>query len=214
MVDFLKNVIKGKSIYRILFQKVVYRHRSFIRGNVLDLGAGANPSYYRYLDCNDCVFTKTDYVAKQGVDAVVDFTEPFPFSNESFDTVCIFHALYIAPDPANVLQEVCRVLKREGILVIAMPFVANEMPEPHDYHRYTAEGLDLLLKNSGFSPIIRERIGERFSAAAYIISPFLYIWPLKLPVYAIALLFDRLIPRRLKHAYPFPIGYLYVSKKQ
>jgi SAM-dependent methyltransferase len=212
MFDFIQSVIQGKTIYRILFHRVLYRNRSQITGTVLDLASGPSPSYYSYLN-NGLVVTKTDYTAKPGIDATVDFNKPLPFESESYDTVCIFHALYIAEDPERVLQEVRRILKKGGTLAIAMPFVANEMPEPHDYHRYTLEGLDLLITKSGFTPNHRERIGERATAAVYIIAPLLYIWPIKLIAYTIAVSIDRLIPQKLIRRYPFPIGYFYIAKK-
>jgi SAM-dependent methyltransferase len=211
MFDFIQNVIRGKTIYRILFQKALYRNRKYISGRVLDLGAGINPSYYGYLDKEGREFIRTDY--KNGADAVVDFEEPFPFENGSFDTVCIFHALYIAHDPHAVLKECNRVLKENGIFVLSMPFVANEMPEPHDFHRYTLEGLDVLMSETGFKTVLKERIGERGTAAAYILSPLYLIWPIKLIAYGAALFIDWVLPKKLKSNYPFPIGYFYVARK-
>lgn len=213
MWDFIHNVIKGKTIYRILFQRVLKKHNNLITGRVLDLGAGGNPSYYRYMDMKGREFVKTDYIHKAGVNEIVDFDQPFPFSDASFDTVCIFHALYIAKDPNAVLTEVRRVLKPGGALVLSMPFVANEMPEPHDYIRYTMEGLQVLVEGVGFETVVQERIGDRGTAATYIMSPLYIVWPIKLIAYSLALLIDALIPKKLKRNYPFPIGYFYVARK-
>jgi SAM-dependent methyltransferase len=213
MMDFIKNVIQGKTIYRILFQNALKKNNHFLHGMVLDLGSGGNPSYYRYINTERCTITKTDYEEKPGVDKVVDFNQIFPFADSTFDTVCIFHALYIAKEPMWVLREAKRVLKNGGHLMLSMPFVANEMPQPHDYHRYTLEGLDLLISAAGLVPVVKERVGERFTASAYIKSPFYFFWPIKLIAYSVALVCDSLIPKKLRHNYPLPIGYFYVARK-
>ncbi|MFH1170781.1 MAG: class I SAM-dependent methyltransferase [Candidatus Vogelbacteria bacterium] len=213
MIGFLRDVIRGKTIYRILFQRALYRNKEYITGRVLDLGSGGSPSYYKCLDMVGREFIKTDYTPRPGVDRVVDFTQPLPFPDASFNTVCIFHALYIAPDPQIVLKEIRRVLVKDGVIVISMPFIANEMPEPHDYHRYTLEGLNLLFSEANFTPIVQERIGERFTAATYILTPFYLFWPIKLIAYAKAILLDKFIPTKIREKHPFPIGYFYVARK-
>lgn len=214
MIDFFSSIIKGKTIYRLHFHQALREISPLVSGNVLDLGAGSNPTHHQYLS-PDCTFTKTDFPARPGVDAVVDFTQILPWPEASFDAVCVFNALYIAPHPENVLREIHRILKPGGICVISMPFVANEMPEPHDYHRFTLEGLDLLSSETGFEKITAVRLGDRWSSIAYILTPLLFVWPLRLIVYSMALFADRyLIPRKLRANYPFPLGYVQVSRKR
>ncbi len=211
--SFWRSVYRGKTIYRYLFERTLVSHVSHIHGKVLDIGSGGNPEYYRYLNATQCQFTKTDYQKRPGVDSVLDFNKLFPFENDSFDTVCLFHALYIADNPHHVLSEIKRVLKPGGTLVLSMPFIANEMPQPHDYHRYTSEGLDVLLSNSGLTSLVRERIGERFTACCYLLTPFLKWWPLRMIAYSFSLAFDWCIPKKITTRHPCPIGYFYVAKK-
>ncbi len=212
IIDFLKNNIKGKTIYRILFQWSLLNANSFISGTVLDIGSGGNPSYEKYLPKN-IKYTKTDYVQKDGVGKVLDFNKKFDFPDASFDTVFLFHNLYIAEDSEFTMSEVKRVLKNGGYLLISNPFTANEMPEPHDYIRFSKEGIDRMIEKTGFEIVEFKRLGDRFSVCAYALNPLLLIWPIRLVVNTLALMLDFIIPRKLKTNYPFPIGYFYVTRK-
>lgn len=212
IIDFLKNNIKGKTIYRILFQQSLLDANFFINGTVLDIGSGGSPSYEKYLPSN-IKYTKTDYTQKSGVDKVLDFNNKFDFPDASFDTVFLFHNLYISLNPEFTMSEIKRVLKDGGHLLVSNPFTANEMPEPHDYVRFSKEGLDKLIEKTGFKIVKFRRLGDRFSVCAYALHPLLLIWPIRLVVNTIALMLDFIIPNKLKTNYPFPLGYFYVTRK-
>lgn len=213
IIDFLSNTIKGKTLYRILFQQCVLQHQRYIMGRVLDIGAGSNPSYTDYFPDN-IDYIKTDYIKKSNVEHVLDFNLKFSFDNDYFNSVLLFHNLYIAKDQSYTLSEIHRVLKKGGCLLISSPFAVNEMPEPHDYNRLTKEGLDSILLCNDFEILESKRIGERFTLFAYSIHPLLIIWPIRLIVNAFALLLDCFIPNKLRSNYPFPIGYFYVVRKK
>jgi len=87
---------------------------------VLDVGCGKN---------NRLV---TEYGHGIGVDVsvwptidVLCDTEKMPFNDASFDTVTLLASLNYIPRKQNVLREVRRVLKRDGIVLVTMisPFV-------------------------------------------------------------------------------------------
>lgn len=207
-----KNMFSGKTIYRSLFFFELKKSISFVKGNVLDIGSGTSPSYFKYLPKN-ISYKKTDYVSKDNSVDVLDFNQKFPFADDSFDTVFLFHNLYISKDPNFTMKEIYRVLKKGGCLLISSPFSTNEMPEPHDYVRFSKEGLDILLEKNSFRTEYFSRIGERFSNAFYSISPMLYFNLLKTFFGLIAIFLDKMIPKKLKQNYPFPIGYFYVTRK-
>ncbi len=96
------------------------------------------------------------------------------------------------------MREINRILKPGGKLFMTSPFIFNEAKEPADYWRFTSGGLEKLLKESGFKEFLIIPVGERFSAAVYLISPFLFFWPVKFVFYCLALFFDKLIPKKLK----------------
>ncbi|MDP4020448.1 MAG: hypothetical protein Q8P58_00160, partial [Candidatus Adlerbacteria bacterium] len=125
----------------------------------------------------------------------------------------LFNALYIVDEPVALAREVHRVLKPGGKWLMLSPFIANEMPEPHDYLRFTAEGLERLCRGAGFASVSTERQGERASAAAHLMHPFFLFNVVRALMFPLALLFDRLIPTRVRREHPAPLSYFVVCKK-
>ena len=50
-----------------------------------------------------------------------DLRERLPFKDSEFDTITCFHVLEHLYDPDNMLKEFKRVLKKDGVLLIAVP---------------------------------------------------------------------------------------------
>ncbi len=174
---------------------------------------GKNPSYERFWSIKPKKFIRVDINEKTEPDIVADLNKPLPFSDNFADAVFLFNVIYILESPSATLKEIYRILKPGGKLFIASPFIFNEAKEPADYWRFTSEALEKLLKEAGFNNFFIEPIGERFSAAVYLISPFLFFWPVKFAFYCLALLFDKLIPKKLKLKQPCPIGYFIEAEK-
>lgn len=212
VLDFIACSIKGKSIYRILFQQTLKDNNTFIVGKVLDIGSGPKPSYVKYLPKN-IEHTKTDYYSHKDLSLSLDFNKPFNFPDETFDTVFLFHNIYIARNADFTLKESVRVLKKGGCLFISSPFSANEMPEPHDFVRFSKEGLDRMFFENKLETLYFKRIGDRFALCAYALHPLLYFSILRTVFGGLALFLDFLTPKKLKKNYPFPIGYFYVTRK-
>ena len=147
---------------------------------------------------------KPDYVAD---------ARKLPFPDSSFDAVLCFNALYIVDNPEALAREVHRILKPGGAWYVSSPFIANEMPEPHDYRRFTGEGLGRLFQKAGFTSTEIHRIGERGSAAMALLHPFFVFNVVRACFYPIALLFDSLVPARVRHEHPAPIGYFCIATK-
>jgi SAM-dependent methyltransferase len=135
----ISGALSGKTIGRIFFNSAVRGIAGGLSGRVLDLAGGKSPSYLPLLP-RTIELVRTDAVASEGV-RKVDINAPLPFPDKSFDAVFIFNALYAAEEPMSLAREIYRVLKPGGSWFLASPFIANEMPEPHDYVRFTAEGL-------------------------------------------------------------------------
>jgi len=207
-----KEVGQGKSIGRILINEALSQWRDEVKGVVLDLACGSNPSYRRFLD-----LTKKTSVYLVGVDhyptcfptIVADLTCSLPFKSKTVEAVILANFLNIPPDPARILSEVYRVLKEGGLLLLSVSFVFPYNPEPTDHWRFTAEALRLLLRQSGFTEVAVVPIGERWTAAAYLLSPFLRPrWLVAPLVYWACLRLDDWTKMRFKGLAPCPIAYV------
>ena len=207
----VSGALSGKTIGRIIFNEAVRENAPHLSGRVLDIAGGRSPSYSSLLP-KEIDLVRTDITASPGVVAV-DMNKPLPFGDASFDAVLLFNALYAAENPPALAREIHRILRKGGVWHLASPFIANEMPEPHDYIRYTSVGLTRLCLNAGFSDVVVENMGERATAAAQLLHPFFLFNIVRMLVYPLALLADRLIPRSVLSAHPAPIGYFVKAMK-
>lgn len=82
-----------------------------------------------------------------------------PFPRGVFDGVICSELLEHVPDPRVVLAEAHRVLKRQGRLLVCIPFLSRIHGDPHDYGRYTDSFLRETLERIGFRDVVIERQG-------------------------------------------------------
>jgi len=213
VVELFKETMKGKSIGRILFNWEVRKHCSNLRGVMIDLACGSDkPSYYRFWSINPSKLIRVDSDEKARPDIVANLDESLPFKDDFADNVFLFNAIYILKKPENLVKEVFRILKDGGVFYFSSPFIFNESPEPHDYWRFTSEKLREFLEDAGFREIKIVPLGERFSAASYLIAPFLPRL-LRFPLYILSLFLDKTLSKR-KSDHPCPISYFCIAKKQ
>lgn len=143
-----KEVFRGKSFIRASLNEALGSVFRDIHGTWLDIGGGSGPSYLRFLPPG-LKRIATDMKPSEGVIAV-DANAPLPFTDGEFDGIFAMNMLYIVEHPKRVLEEMKRVLKPGGTVVATFPFFFAETPEPHDYHRWTSEGVAKLLVEGGW----------------------------------------------------------------
>lgn len=202
---FIKKILKGKTLFRFLTEESLRKEFKVLRGRVLDLAAGS--SSYVSLAPVTATFVKTDLHPKDETTIRVDCNERLPFEDNSFDGVLFINALYTLSDRNAFVKEVYRVIKPGGIFITVSPFIANEMPEPHDYCRLSYEGLEQLFSETAWSTRRITRLGERFSSSVNLLHPAIPFGFLRLIPYALALMLDALVPKGARHRHPTPLGY-------
>jgi SAM-dependent methyltransferase len=137
---------------------------------VLDAGAGEAP--YRPL------FARAEYVTQdwpgtvhegaRAADIVADL-HALPVDDASFDAVVCTEVLEHVAEPARVLDELHRVLRPGGRLLVTVPFVGELHEEPHDHYRYTSHGLRGLLARAGFADVEVEPLTGWYSTIAHVL---------------------------------------------
>lgn len=76
----------------------------------------------------------------------------FPFSDESFDALLFYEAVYYLPDPHRFLREGNRILRRGGTVLICSvnPAWSGFQPSPHSVGYFTPKELGRRMEDAGF----------------------------------------------------------------
>lgn len=130
-----------------------------LKGQVLDFGCGAKP-YQDLFQCEKYIGLDIENPghdhSNEHIDVFYD-GKTIPFENESFDGVFSSEVFEHVFGLNDTLHEINRILKPEGLLLISTPFVWNEHEIPYDFGRYSAFGMEWLLKEHGFEVITLKR---------------------------------------------------------
>lgn len=132
-----------------------------IEGKILlDVGAGHQPykKLFKKIKYESC---DSDHVIKEmnydTLDATHDFycniNENIPKDNKYYDIVLCSEVLEHVYDPKNVIKEISRVLKDDGIFIATVPQCGGEHMLPHNYFNYLGPGIEYLLKENNLTPI-------------------------------------------------------------
>ena len=128
-----------RSVIRILTDSLIRSVFPTLEGDVYDLGgAPKTAENYRKLVRGRYIVTNI----KPPYDQFADMLN-LPFLNDSVDNLISLYSLEHVPDPYRACQEMYRVLRVGGRLVLIAPFLLRHHARP-DYYRFSPEGLNLL----------------------------------------------------------------------
>jgi SAM-dependent methyltransferase len=161
----------------------ILKYSHFLVGDLLDVGCGNKPyqenfnvKSYKGLDI-DTPLTRIRAVADDFYDGHV-----FPYTSNQFDSVLTNQVLEHVFNPDQFLQEINRVLKFNGKLLLTAPFLWDEHEQPYDYARYSSFGLKALLEKNGFSIISHEKLGANATILFQLTNAYLFkiikSWPI------------------------------------
>lgn len=143
----IKQILNNK-LTRIELDNFLSKHKS--EEYTLDLGCGNSP--YRKYFPNRVGF---DFEKKDGVDVVGDIHK-LPFEDEKFDIILCTEVLEHLHSPEIAINEMKRVLKKNGTLILTTRFIFPIHDSPHDYYRYTKYGLLHLFRDWEIIELIEE----------------------------------------------------------
>jgi len=128
-------------------------------GKVLDVGCGDSPYLFLLRDPSNYVGIDVNFATdfKYENRKVVNFDGVnIPFQNEEFDNIICTEVLEHVFEHQKLIDEMFRVLKKNGNAVITIPWSARFHYKPFDYFRYTPSTLEKIF--ASFSSIkIKER---------------------------------------------------------
>lgn len=152
-------------------------------GKLLDVGCGNKPylpifaphvSEYVGIE-HEAVYAQTEAASREhGPDLVYD-GRTLPFPNAHFDTVLNVQVLEHTPQPQQLLNEMARVLKKDGVMVLCAPFCFRLHEEPHDYFRFTPHGLASMCAQAGLGIVELQAHGGLWSVLGHKLNSYLGI---------------------------------------
>lgn len=147
----------------------------FVQGNLLDIGCGTKPyqslfKVERYVGMD---FVKDGSSHNSNADIVYD-GKKFPVESDSFQYLLATEVLEHVFNPQEFMHECHRVLKKEGLFLITVPFVWDEHEEPYDFGRYSSFGLKKICEESGFAVLEQYKTGNFITALGQMFCTYLY----------------------------------------
>lgn len=148
--------------HRFLLGKILENLYPKINGRVLVVGAGKEP--YRVLLKSAERVVITDVGDRHfGLDAIAD-AHKLPFRANYFDYVLAIEVFEHLQYPSQAAGEILRVLKPGGEAITTVPFMFRVHGDPHDYHRFTDQGLAVLFES--FTYVRIQNFGGRIHAVS------------------------------------------------
>lgn len=146
-----------------------------INGRILDVGCGTKPylSFFNYREYIGLEFNTGIDSEKKEADYYYD-GKTFPFENESFDSIICSQVLEHIFEPKEFLNEINRVLKPNGKILLTIPFVWDEHEQPFDFARYSSYGLIYLFEQSGFKVLKQDKSISNIAVIFQLLSGYFY----------------------------------------
>ena len=142
------------------------------RGVVLDLGCGDSP--YRDFFGAAAQYLRMDTVARDPEVITADATD-LPLDDGSVDMILCFQMISDIPDLVGGLQELARVLRPGGKVLIYESMAYPQHDMPHDYWRVMPQGLRWAAGRAGFEVTSVDFLGGVFARLAVLVNEHL-LW--------------------------------------
>lgn len=161
------------------------RHFSgHLNGKLLDVGCGTQP-YRGFFNVEEYVGVELDSLANRKNKKADYFYDgkTLPFEAASFDSLFCSQVFEHVFNPEQFLEELARVVKPGGHLLLTVPFIWDEHEKPYDFGRYTSYGLRHLAKSHGFEVIDLQKTAADASLFFQLINVYLYRFTLTRSTY-------------------------------
>lgn len=158
------------TIYRDIKKQV-----PILKGNVLDVGCGQSPykfllnaSQTKYFGIDVADADKFDYKNSE----ITPFNgENIPFEDDKFEGLICTEVLEHVPNYQKLINEMFRVMKKDGMAIITIPWSARYHYIPYDFFRYTPSSLKTM-----FSRFTEMKIKNRGTDIPNIINKIIIVW--------------------------------------
>lgn len=214
--------------------------KKYASGDLVDIGCGIMP-YREELLPIVASYTGVDhpkvsklYKGTRKPDVLADVKD-LPFKNGTFDTVLFLQVLEYVDEPQKAFSEITRILRKNGTLILSVPFLYPIHDAPYDQARYTSYFLKNVLKDHSmrimvFKPdggivalvfqsvtlfilrLLKENVGERNILIIFLLIPALLLLPLWILFGNLLVAVLSFLPSSITSEY-FALNYTVVAKK-
>ncbi|MEK7103999.1 MAG: class I SAM-dependent methyltransferase [Patescibacteria group bacterium] len=204
---FPLNYIK-KSPHRNCLEKHLQKELPKLDGSVLDIGSGGRRYDFLLKEKPKAIDTKPN----EAIDIKFGDVNSLQYDESSFDNILCVEVLEYVKTPQKAVEEILRVLKPKGTLILSVPFMykAHE-----DFLRFTRDYLKELF--IGFSSLEVLEIGNFYTIILDVLRgkiAKLKFKPLKWLLYLLYIVLVLFIPlSRLSKDKVYASGYLVIAKK-
>lgn len=163
------------AISRLVRWRAIAVHATLARGRMVDVGAGTQP----YADLFRNQVTRIVAVEFPGTSPQAEVTiwgdaQALPLRAGCADVVLCVEVLEYLRDPRRTMQELARILRCGGHLLLTAPQIRGASNEPNDYWRFGHPGLRLLAHEAGFADVVITPCGGLCAAYGQRMSSWLY----------------------------------------
>lgn len=122
--------------------------------SILNIGSGGDVELMvkNALQAKKITLHSMDIDPERRPDIVADVCS-MPFQDGQYDVVLLMEVLEHVKEPFVAIDEIYRVLKAKGKLIMSTPFIYAIHANPHDYYRYTKHGLAYILRRFSVTTI-------------------------------------------------------------
>jgi len=179
---FYNRAVRGDSA---VYERICEKMKPYLKkeDDVLELACGTGlithrlGEYVHFWEATDYSEAMIRQAKKEQYPETVHFSvqdaTALPYASETFDTVVIANTLHIVPDPVKILQDIRRVIKKDGILLapcfiredgINRKMLLANLVGFKTYSKWNAEEYAAFLEKNGFEIVEKERIdnGTRY----------------------------------------------------
>ena len=138
--------------------KGITEFRDYMDGKLLDFGCGSKP-YRELFEVSEYIGTDIEVSGHDHRHETIDVYydgKSLPFADGSFDSIFSSEVFEHVFNLDQILEELHRVLRPGGHMLLTVPFVWDEHEIPYDFARYTSFGLKHILQEKGFV-VVQER---------------------------------------------------------
>ncbi len=148
-----------------------------LNGQILDFGCGAKPYESLFAHADQYIGIDIENEShdhkNEKIDVFYNGSE-IPFENNYFDSVFTSEVLEHVPNLNQTVYEIARVLKKDGKLLLTIPFSFPEHEMPFDFRRLTVGGVKQILQDQGFEIIQAEKYGSYLKVVNQLIIMYIH----------------------------------------